>query len=219
MNKIQETMLTVFISLLMMFGILLFLTTQIEESVDNRMNQSSSVVKVITPGGHGSGVNIGDGYYLTNHHVVGVEKQVTLKNESQEETQAQVLWSNEEYDVALIYQPIFENTGSSPLDCVIPAVGERVIMAGNPTAFEFLEMEGRVAGKPIQMFDGGDLFVPVDGTVVPGMSGGPVFDNNGHVVGINSMTAVAPLGMAASFVDFAFFIPGKSICQLMGKVQ
>lgn len=67
--------------------------------------EGSSVVKVIVGNGHGSGVNIGDGYIVTAAHVVGNEKVVRVKGRwpfAIFETDAEVLWSNPAYDVALL---------------------------------------------------------------------------------------------------------------------
>lgn len=56
-----------------------------------------------------------------------------------------------------------------------------------------------------------------DLTIIPGMSGGPVMDGAGMVIGLSVGVATVPLGMGASIVRIGLVISGKTICDLMAR--
>lgn len=74
----------------------------------------------------------------------------------------------------------------APKLATIPAVGEWVTMAGYPWGQDFISTEGAILGRYFWR----DLVV--DGTVLPGMSGGPVFDGEGRVCGMNRAITLPP---------------------------
>lgn len=85
---------------------------------------ASTVVKVVTAQGLGAGVHIGNGYVITAAHVVAGVKtgaDVTLKTRPGEEIDAEVLWSNEDYDVALLWSGLPKQLPKSDLSCSVPA--------------------------------------------------------------------------------------------------
>ncbi len=50
------------------------------------------------------------------------------------------------------------------------------------------------------------------------MSGGPVFDAQGSVVGLSVGTALWPIGMFPTWGRIGLVVPGLKICELMGRV-
>lgn len=173
-----------------------------------------SVVKIVLPKGHGSGVHIGDGYVITAAHVVGVATGVTVKLDDSTEQPAEVLWANKAYDVALIRTA--DTMRSAPLQCRTPSLGEHLSASGNPLGFEFINTEGRVAGAARHVGTW-KLVVPVDMTIIMGMSGGPVFDARGNVVGISIGVALVQLGISPSLTGIGFIVPGKTICDPIAR--
>jgi S1-C subfamily serine protease len=179
-------------------------------------NQASDVVKVMLEGGHGSGVHIGDGYILTAAHVVGANKEVTLKSSMGDVQKGAVLWANTDYDVALVRAERPARLGSATLSCRTAAVGEVVEARGNPLMVEFVSAYGHVAGEPRAV--GAWKYVLVtDSTTVPGMSGGPVYDKAGDVVGITVGVMAVPMGFGASLTGFGTVVPSSTVCMLMGR--
>jgi S1-C subfamily serine protease len=67
-----------------------------------RTVSEATVVKVSVAEGHGSGVNIGNGYIVTAAHVPGEAATVKIKTSGGKEFDADVLWVNHVYDVALL---------------------------------------------------------------------------------------------------------------------
>lgn len=178
--------------------------------------QVGSTVKVRLLTGHGSGVHIGGGYVITVAHVVADEKTVSLRFDDGSFTEGQVLWANKTKDVALVKFKDIGRVAQSPLSCRIAAPGEHVTAKGNPTQFEFLSFDGQINGAPMTLGDMVDV-LPADITIIPGMSGGPVMDGAGMVIGLSVGVATVPIGMGASIVRIGLIVSGKTICDLMAR--
>jgi S1-C subfamily serine protease len=187
-------------------------------SVTYRQPSAGATVMVVTDSGHGSGVHIGGGYILTATHVVGAAKSLTLKTDNGAKLDSTVLWSNPDYDVALLRIADPKALKSVSLSCRTPPVGEHVSVEGNPMKLEFQTTWGRIAGKT-QV--GGDMWKAVyvlDATIAPGVSGGPVFDSNRNVVGIAVGTMVSGFGpFTRTGPAYSFTVPSRMVCNLMGR--
>ena len=176
----------------------------------------TSVVKVELPNGHGSGVHIGHGYIVTAAHVVGKETKVKLRSEGGKPIEGTVLWSNAAYDVALI-QTDASAFGSAKLSCGEAKRGDTITAMGNPLGIEFVSSTGKIAGKPRKVGPWLSVFV-TDMTIVMGMSGGPVFNEDGQVIGITVGVMAATVGFSPSLVGFGFVVPSSAVCSLMARV-
>lgn len=183
-------------------------------TLPDKIDKPGETVKILTVTGHGSGVHIGNGYIVTAAHVVSGASTVTLRLDDETEQPGEVLWFNTVYDVALIRTT--DTLREAPLQCRIPKTGEMVRASGNPLTMEFISTNGRVAGVVREMGPW-KLAVPVDITILMGMSGGPVFDMRGNVVGINIGVAMAQLGFTPSLTGIGVIVPGKAICDLIAR--
>lgn len=177
---------------------------------------ASSVVKIISDKGHGSGVHIGDGYILSVAHVVKQALALKMQSEDGVSQDAEVLWINEAYDVALLRVSIFGGVAASPLSCRTPLAGEAIVASGNPMSMEFLTFHGFVSGVA-RVIGPWKVGVPVDLTIIGGMSGGPIFDEAGSVVGLSVGHMAVPMGFGASWTRVGVIVPGNTICDLMGR--
>ncbi len=167
-----------------------------------------STVKVQTETGHGSGVHIGNGLVLTAAHVVKDLEFTRIKTQDDVTVDAVTLWSNTNYDAALLYAPALR-AKASPVSCRAPLSGEHVRVSGNPVSWEFLSVEGAIIGSiPMTYTRRGHIVVNI--TTLPGMSGGPYFDDVGQVIGIVQ-------GGVGQFA-FDFMVPMSEICRLLGRV-
>ena len=176
-------------------------------------------VKIVLEKGHGSGFYIGNNLIITAAHVVvdAKDSKVKVKTEGGNILKGEVLWSSKARDVSLIR--VSGTFGLSPaiLSCATPKVGDAIQARGNPLSVEFLSMWGRVAGTQREM---GPWLVglPTDMTILPGMSGGPVFGADGRVVGIAVGVLMAPAGFGSmSFTGATLIVPGSTICPLLGR--
>ncbi|WP_296228613.1 DegQ family serine endoprotease [Ralstonia sp. UBA689] len=138
--------------------------------------------------GLGSGFIVSaDGLILTNAHVVDGAQEVNVKLTDRREFKAKVLGVDKQSDVAVL------RISAKNLPVVqigTPAgtkVGEPVLAIGSPYGFENTVTAGIVSAKSRSLPD--DTYVPfiqTDVAVNPGNSGGPLFNQRGEVIGINS---------------------------------
>jgi len=135
--------------------------------------------------GLGSGFIVAeDGLIVTNHHVVegATELQVVLKDGSHFDD-VSILRDDSRDDLALLSIPT-KGLPAVPLSQSKDiAVGARAIAIGSPLGFEYTLTEGIVSAH--RNIDG-TRFLQMQTTVAPGSSGGPLFDDHGAVIGVNT---------------------------------
>ena len=138
--------------------------------------------------GYGSAFFISkDGYLLTNHHVVEDASKVTIRLNDRREIDAIVVGSDERTDVALlkVKGSNFPELRTGNVDRL--RVGEPVLAIGSPFGFDYSASAGIVSAKMRNMMGETSVpFIQTDVALNPGNSGGPLFNQNGEVVGVNS---------------------------------
>jgi serine protease Do len=155
--------------------------------------------------GEGSGFIVSaDGYILTNAHVVADADEVTVRTTDRREYAAKVVGLDKRTDVAVIKieghdLPVVRLGDPSKL-----RPGEWVLAIGSPFTFENSVTAGIVSATGRSM-PGEDLvpFIQTDVAVNPGNSGGPLFNLNGEVVGINSQI----YSRSGGYMGLSFAIP------------
>jgi serine protease Do len=128
-----------------------------------------------------------DGYLLTNHHVVEDASKVTIRLNDRREIDATVVGSDERTDVALlkVKGSNFPELRTGNVDRL--RVGEPVLAIGSPCGFDYSASAGIVSAKMRNMMGETSVpFIQTDVALNPGNSGGPLFNQNGEVVGVNS---------------------------------
>lgn len=149
---------------------------------------------------HGSGfVYSADGLVVTNHHVVDGAERVRVRAHDGREFPAKVLGSDPSTDLALV-----QIEGASGLSAATlgessgTRVGDWVVAIGSPMGLEHSASVGIVSAKgrgSLGLYADSYLdFLQTDADIAPGSSGGPLFDLEGRVIGIN--TAVGPAAAA-----------------------
>jgi S1-C subfamily serine protease len=147
----------------------------------------------------GSGFIISsDGLILTNAHVVGGAKEVTVKLTDKREFKAKVIGADKRTDVALIK---IEGSGLPVVKFGDPnklKVGEWVVAIGSPFGFENTVTAGIVSAKGRSLPQENFVpFIQTDVAINPGNSGGPLLNTHGQVVGLN--TLVLPYAQGIGF--------------------
>jgi len=155
--------------------------------------------------GAGSGFIVSpDGYILTNAHVVAQADEVTVKLTDRREFPAKVIGSDTRSDVAVIKIDARDLPVVSIGDDKALEVGEWVLAIGAPFGLENTATAGIVSGTSRTI--GGESpvpFIQTDVAVNPGNSGGPLFNLNGEVVGINSMI----FSQSGGYMGISFAVP------------
>lgn len=128
-----------------------------------------------------------NGYMLTNHHVIEGADKITVTLNDRTELDATLVGSDERSDVAVL-----KVTGTKfpalPIgDSEIIRVGEPVLAIGSPFGFDYSASAGIVSAKSRSLSRETSVpFIQTDVALNPGNSGGPLFNQNGEVIGINS---------------------------------
>jgi serine protease Do len=154
--------------------------------------------------GIGSGFIVSaDGYVLTNAHVVDDASEVTVKLTDRREFVAKVIGVDKRSDVALIKiaatgLPTVHFGDSSRLK-----PGQWVVAIGSPFGFENSVTAGVVSATARPLDENYVPFIQTDAAVNPGNSGGPLFNVDGQVIGINAQI----YSRTGGFMGMSFAIP------------
>jgi serine protease Do len=153
----------------------------------------------------GSGFIISaDGYILTNAHVILNTDEVTVKLTNKREYKAKIIGADMLVDVALIkidanQLPVVKIGNPDTLE-----TGEWVAAIGSPFGFNNSVTAGIVSAKGRALPDGNLVpFIQTDAALNPGSSGGPLFNMQGEVVGINSQI----FSRTGGYMGLSFAIP------------
>ena len=154
--------------------------------------------------GIGSGFIVSpDGYVLTNAHVVADASEVTVKLTDRREFVAKVIGVDKRSDVALIKiaatgLPTVHFGDSSRLK-----PGQWVVAIGSPFGFANSVTAGVVSATARPLDEAYVPFIQTDAAVNPGNSGGPLFNVDGQVIGINAQI----YSRTGGYMGMSFAIP------------
>ena len=157
----------------------------------------------VPTGGIGSGFIIkSDGLLVTNAHVVANHDRFKVHLADGRVFEAKLVGADPQTDVALLQLQGAKNLPTAVLGRSQPvAVGDWVVAVGSPLGLEQSVTRGIVSAKgrgSLGLYaDGYADFLQTDAAISPGNSGGPLFNLNGEVVGMN--TAIAGMGNSLGF--------------------
>ncbi len=155
----------------------------------------------------GSGFVIsGDGYVLTNFHVVDGADKVTVTLSDRREFEAEVVGSDEQYDVAVLRIKADGLRWLRPGNSASVEAGQWVVAIGSPFGLDHSVTAGIVSAVGRSNPYSGQQYVPfiqTDVAINRGNSGGPLLNTSGEVVGINSQI----FSNSGGFMGVSFAIP------------
>ena len=181
-----------------------------------------SVVEVETPVGLGSGVVYdGSGDIVTNDHVVGSYKRVTVTDSSGTRYRAKVVGTFVTNDLAVVNVAHAHLRALSFADSSNLAVGDIVLAVGNPLGYQSSVTQGIVSalGRTLTESNGSALpaLIQTSAAINPGNSGGALVDLEGRVVGIPTLTAIDnETEQLANSIGFA--IPSNTVKEIAGQL-
>ncbi|QFU07459.1 putative periplasmic serine endoprotease DegP-like precursor [Rhodobacteraceae bacterium THAF1] len=136
----------------------------------------------------GSGFVISeDGYIVTNNHVIEGADEINIEFFNGEELPAEIIGTDPKTDIALL-----KVTSEAPLqpvpfgDSNDAAVGDWVMAMGNPLGQGFSVSAGIVSARNRALSGTYDDYIQTDAAINRGNSGGPLFNMDGEVVGVNT---------------------------------
>ncbi|MDA7965293.1 DegQ family serine endoprotease [Ruegeria sp.] len=139
--------------------------------------------------GLGSGFVLDEaGYIITNHHVVDNASTVTVRLNDDRSFEAEIVGTDPLTDIAVLKIDAGENLQAVQMgDSEVIRVGEDVVAIGNPFGLHSTVTTGIVSAKGRNISEGPYAeFIQTDAAINKGNSGGPLFNMDGEVIGVNS---------------------------------
>ena len=167
--------------------------------------------------GQGSGFFISsDGFAVTNNHVVDGADKVEVTTDAGKTYTARVIGTDPRSDVALIKVEGGADFPFVKLSEGKARIGDWVLAVGNPFGLGGTVTAGIVSASGRDIGSGPyDDFIQIDAPVNKGNSGGPAFNMQGEVVGVN--TAIySPSGGS---VGIAFSIPASTVRNVIAQLK
>ena len=136
----------------------------------------------------GSGFVISsDGYVITNNHVIEDADEIRIEFRDGMELEAKVVGVDKNIDIALLK---VEHEDELPFvqfgDSDISKVGDWVMAVGNPLGQGFSVSVGIISARNRELSGAYDDYIQTDAAINRGNSGGPLFNMDGKVIGVNT---------------------------------
>jgi serine protease Do len=167
--------------------------------------------------GVGSGFFISaDGYAVTNNHVVDHASSVEVTTDDGKTYTAKVIGTDPKTDLALIKVEGKSDFAYVNFETQRPRIGDWVIAVGNPYGLGGTVTAGIVSAEGRDIGSGPyDNYLQIDAPINKGNSGGPTFDTNGNVVGVN--TAIySPSGGS---IGIGFDVPAATAKEVIAQLK
>lgn len=165
----------------------------------------------------GSGFVISeDGYVVTNNHVIESADEIIIEFYSGAELEAKVIGTDPKTDIALLKVetdvPLaFVSFGDSDT----ARVGDWVMAMGNPLGQGFSVSAGIVSARNRALSGTYDDYIQTDAAINRGNSGGPLFNLDGNVIGVNT----AILSPNGGSIGIGFSMASNVVTRVVGQLQ
>jgi serine protease Do len=156
------------------------------------------------------------GYVVTNNHVIADADEITVLLHDETELKATLVGRDEKTDLALLKvdagRPLpATNWGDSDQ----LRIGDWVMAIGNPFGLGGTVTAGIVSARGRQIGGTYDDYIQTDASINRGNSGGPLFDMNGQVIGINT----AIFSQTGGSVGIGFAIPSSLAKNVIAQIR
>lgn len=143
----------------------------------------------------GSGFFIrSDGYILTNYHVIEGAKKITVLTNDNKSFEASIVGIDKPSDLAVLKVDNKTEDKDNPLvfksvifgDAEQARIGDKILTFGNPYGLGVSVSSGIISAKSRNIGLGEQQYLQTDASINRGNSGGPMFNLNGEVIGVNA---------------------------------
>ncbi|MGI9520339.1 MAG: Do family serine endopeptidase [Hyphomicrobiaceae bacterium] len=168
------------------------------------------------PRAQGSGFVISEnGYVVTNNHVIDGASQITVVFDEKNKYDAELVGADPRTDLALLKIKSGKRFDYVRFATKKSRVGDWVVAVGNPFGLGGTVTAGILSAQGRDIGSGPYDFIQVDAAVNRGNSGGPTFNLNGEVIGVN--TAIySPSG---GNVGIAFAVPAATTLEVIEQLK
>jgi serine protease Do len=157
-----------------------------------------------------------DGYVVTNHHVAKSSRTVEVSTVDGMNYKAQVVASDPASDIALLKIDGRNDFPFVKFADKAPRIGDQVFAVGNPFGLGGTVTAGIVSGLGGNIgSDSYDDLIQIDAPINKGNSGGPSFDLEGDVIGVNTMI-FSPSGGS---IGIGFAIPADTVRNVVSQLK
>ncbi|MFQ6553165.1 Do family serine endopeptidase [Aestuariibius insulae] len=170
----------------------------------------------------GSGFIIsGDGYIVTNNHVIEGADEILIEfYDREDELPAEVVGTDPNTDIALLkvelpedetlpFVPFGDSSGDSA------EVGDWVMAMGNPLGQGFSVSAGIISARNRELSGTYDDYIQTDAAINRGNSGGPLFNLDGEVIGVNT----AILSPNGGSIGIGFAMSSEVVTRVVDQLQ
>ncbi|CAL1241826.1 DegQ family serine endoprotease [Candidatus Methylocalor cossyra] len=166
--------------------------------------------------GSGVIVDAGEGFVVTNNHVIERADQITVTLRDGRHFDAKLVGADPETDVAIVRIKADNLTAVPFGDSNNLRVGDFVVAIGSPFGLSQTVTSGIVSalGRSGLGIEGYEDFIQTDASINPGNSGGALVDLDGKLVGINT----AIVGPSGGNIGIGFAIPSSLVQPVMEQL-
>ncbi|GGX54722.1 serine protease [Tateyamaria omphalii] len=165
----------------------------------------------------GSGFVISeDGFIVTNNHVIEGADEITIEFFSGEKLIAKLVGTDPNTDIALLKVEADEPLPHVPFgDSDTARVGDWVVAMGNPLGQGFSVSAGIVSARNRALSGSYDDYIQTDAAINRGNSGGPLFNMDGQVIGVNT----AILSPNGGSIGIGFSMASNVVTRVVDQLQ
>ncbi len=162
------------------------------------------------------------GYIVTNHHVIDKADEINVKFNDGKEYSAKLIGSDTRTDIALL-----KIESKTPLsfvkfgDSKLIQVGDAVLAVGNPFGLGGSATFGIISAISRDILTENkaivDDYIQIDAAINMGNSGGPTFNMNGEVIGVNAM--IYSTSISKGNLGIGFAIPCNTVKKVIEELK
>jgi serine protease Do len=157
-----------------------------------------------------------DGYLVTTNHLIEQAGSIEIITDDNKTHSAKLVGADAKSDLALLKVDGDQQFPFVRLADRTPRIGEWVLAVGNPYGLGGTITRGIVSARPRDLKMGNyNDFLQIDASINQGNSGGPTFDLEGNVIGVNS----AILSPGGSSAGIGFAVPADTVKTVVGQLK
>lgn len=158
----------------------------------------------------GSGFAVGKDCIVTNAHVITDSRNVIVRTYGGEQYSAYVIGMDESQDIAVLGVSDMEFPYLVMSDPAGMNIGDDVYAIGAPKSMSYTLTKGVISAKERQV--GAYRYIQIDAAINEGNSGGPLLNDSGQVIGMNTLKMSDSEGIGLT-------IPIKNVCAYLEKLN